>query len=91
LRTASSAAKDRADEGAAKVRRSWNEHMAEARARQDARKTRHAADRAESDAEDYAAFSIDLAYSAIGEAEYAVLDAVLAREDAVAAAQKVGS
>jgi hypothetical protein len=94
LRTASSAAKDRADEGAAKVRRSWNDHMAEARARQDARKTRHAADRAESDAEDaedYAAFSIDLAYSAIEEAEYAVLDAVLAREDAVAAAQKVGS
>src|SRR3954454_1141971 len=64
LRTASSAAKDRADAGADKVRSSWSEHMAEARARQDARKTRHAADRAEfdaEDAEDYAAFSIDLA------------------------------
>jgi hypothetical protein len=45
----------------------------------------HAADRAESDADDaesYAAYSIDLAYSAIEEAEYAVLEAVLARADA---------
>jgi hypothetical protein len=36
-----------------------------------------------------AAFSIDLAYSAIEEAEYAVLDSVLARKDA--AAQTIGS
>jgi len=55
--------------------------------------TRHKADRTEFEAEDaesYAEFSIDLAYSAIEEAEYAVLEAVLAREDAAEAAQKVG-
>jgi hypothetical protein len=94
MRTGTAAAKDRAESGADKVRSSWNEHLAEARARQEARKTRHAADRAEfgaEDAESYAAFSIDLAYSAIEEAEYAVLEAVLAREDAAAAAQKIGS
>jgi hypothetical protein len=38
-------------------------------------------------AEDYAAWSIDFAYSALLEAEYASLDAVLARMDADAAAQ----
>ncbi|WP_177212648.1 hypothetical protein [Geodermatophilus ruber] len=35
--------------------------------------------------------AFDVAYSAIEEAEYAVLDAILAREDADAAAQKVSS
>ena len=34
------------------------------------------------DAENYAALAIDLAYSAVVEAEYAVLDAELARMDA---------
>ena len=94
MRSGAEAAKDRAETGADKVRSSWNEHLAEARARQDARKTRHAADRAgfgAEDAESYAAFSIDLAYSAIEEAEYAVLEAVLARENAAVAAHKVGS
>jgi hypothetical protein len=49
---------------------------------------------AESDAEDadsYAAYSIDFAYSTIEEAEYAVLDAVLARHDAVEAARGVAT
>ena len=34
------------------------------------------------DAENYAALAVDLAYSAVVEAEYAVLDAELARMDA---------
>jgi hypothetical protein len=94
MRTASAESKERTDAGVDKVRRSWNEHLADVRARQEAAKTRHKADRAEFEAEDaesYAEFSIDLAYSAIEEAEYAVLDAVLAREDADSAAQTVSS
>jgi hypothetical protein len=77
----SAGAADRADN----IQRSWDDHLARARERIDARKAQHAADRAESDADDaesYAAYSIDLAYSAIEEAEYAVLEAVLARADA---------
>jgi hypothetical protein len=90
LRAESAAAADRADN----IQRSWDDHLAQARERIDARKARHAADRAETDAEDadsYAAYSIDLAYSAIEEAEYAVLDAVLARQDADKAAGTVAT
>jgi hypothetical protein len=90
LRAGSAAVADRADN----IQRSWDEHLAKARERMDARKARHAADRAESDAEDaesYAAYSIDLAYSAIEEAEYAVLDAVLTRHDADEAARTVAT
>jgi hypothetical protein len=89
LRADTSAAADRADDWADNMQRSWDEHLARTRQRIDARKAQHAADRAESDAEDaeaYAAYSIDLAYSAIEEAEYASLDAVLARRDADEAA-----
>lgn len=39
----------------------------------------------------YADFTIDFAYSAVEEAEYAVLDAVLARMDAEASGSKVPS
>jgi hypothetical protein len=52
MRTDATAAKDRVDSGADKVRSSWEEHIAEARTRQEARKVRHAADRAEFEAED---------------------------------------
>ena len=41
--------------------------------------------------EAYAEFTIDFAYNAIEESEYAVLDAVLASMDADAAASKVPS
>jgi hypothetical protein len=94
LRAGSAAAADRTDAWADNIQRSWDDHMARARERSDARKARHAADRAESDAEDaesYAAYSIDLAYSAIEEAEYAVLDAVLTRHDADEAARTVAT
>jgi hypothetical protein len=92
LRAESAAAADRADKWADNIQRSWDEHLTRARERIDARKAQHAADRTESDAEDaesYADYSIDLAYSAIAEAEYAVLDAVLARQDADEAARSV--
>jgi hypothetical protein len=92
LRAESAAAADRTDAWADNIQRSWDDHLARAGERIDARKTRHAADRAKSDAEDaesYAAYSIDLAYSAIEEAEYAVLEAVLARADADEAAPAV--
>jgi hypothetical protein len=64
------------------------------RQRMDARKAQHDAKMAERDgrdAEDYASFTIDLAYSAIREAEYAVLGAVLARADADVAASTTPS
>jgi len=72
LRAESAAAADRADKWADNIQRSWDEHLARARERIDARKAQHAADRTEADAEDaesYADYSIDLAYSAIAEAE----------------------
>jgi hypothetical protein len=90
LRADSAAAADRADKWADNIQRSWDEHLTRARKRIDARKAQHAADRREADAADaesYADYSIDLAYSAIAEAEYAVLDAVLARQDADEAAR----
>src|SRR3954468_12860773 len=67
------------------IQRSWNDHIQRMRQRMDDRKAKHdakVAERDAQDAEDYAAFAIDFAYSAIEEAEYAVLDAVLYREDA---------
>jgi hypothetical protein len=94
LRADSAAAADRAEKGVDTIQRSWDDHLARARERIDARKQQRAADRAETDAEDaesYADYSIDLAYSAIAEAEYAVLDAVLARHDADETARSVAT
>lgn len=67
------------------VQRSWNEHIS--RVREDLEDKRakhdvHVAQRRADDAEAYASFATDHAYSAIVEAEYAALDAVLARMDA---------
>jgi hypothetical protein len=73
------------------VRRSWNEHVAKAHEDVDTRRAEHdvkKAKRKADHAEGYAAFAIDLAYSAIVEAEYATLDAVLARFDAEQVAQE---
>jgi membrane-associated HD superfamily phosphohydrolase len=75
------------------IQQSWNEHIAQVRTRIDARKARHEAKVAERNAEDaeqYAAFAIRLAYSAIEEAEYAALDAILTRGQADAAGAAVG-
>jgi hypothetical protein len=67
------------------VQRSWDEHIAavresvqEKKATHDRKSAERSADRAEDDAE----FAIDYAYAAVEEAEYAVLDAVLARMNA---------
>jgi len=67
------------------MQRSWNEHIARAREGIESKKAEldvHKAQRRADDAEGYASFAIDLAYSAVVEAEYAALDAVLARMDA---------
>ena len=64
------------------VRRSWNERVAAARKDIASKKTEHdvhSARKAADQAEDEASFVIDLAYSAVVEAEYAALDAYLAR------------
>jgi hypothetical protein len=66
------------------VQQSWNEHMSVAR--QNLRDAENAVDvkTAQMDADqadDDAAFAIDFAYSAIDEAEYAVLDAILAHKN----------
>jgi hypothetical protein len=64
------------------VERSWPEHIAKAREDIDRKRAEHSADKAEriaQNAEEDAAFAVDYAYAAIEEAEYAVLDAVLAR------------
>jgi len=68
-----------------KLQRSWSDHMSvvrqhieDRRAAHDLKSAQRAADQAESDA----AFAIDYAYSAVEEAEYAVLDALLARMEA---------
>ena len=81
-----------AEEGKAKVsgwwtdvQQSWNAQVASVRSDVASKKEKHdvhmAQVRAE-DAEEYASFAIDLAYSAVVDAEYASLDAVLARMEA---------
>jgi hypothetical protein len=67
------------------LQRSWDEHLAavrqdigEKRAAHDLKKAQRFADQAEADAE----FAINFAYGAVEEAEYAVLDATLARMEA---------
>jgi hypothetical protein len=67
------------------VQRSWNDHIAairqnvdEKRAAHDLKSAQDDADRAEGDA----IFAVDYAYAALEEAEYAVLDATLARMEA---------
>jgi hypothetical protein len=72
------------------LQRSWSDHMAvvrqdidDRRVAHDLRTAKRNADQAESDA----AFAIDYAYGAVEEAEYAVLDAALARMNADELAQ----
>jgi hypothetical protein len=72
----------------------WNAHLGKVRrniderkAERDAKKAETRAENAEADAE----FAIDYAYAAIGEAEYVVLDAILARAEAEDAAAGAGS
>ena len=67
------------------VQRSWDEHLAAVRKGVEEKKAAHdlkSAERIAGQAEDDAVFAIDYAYAAVAEAEYAVLDATLARMDA---------
>jgi hypothetical protein len=76
------------------LQQSWDAHVAQVRGNVEERKAQHdvqAADRRANMAEDYAEFAIDFAYSAVVEAEYASLDAVLARKEADQAAADTGA
>ena len=76
------------------VQKSWNAQVARVRADVDSKKEKrdvHMAQVRADDAEGYASFAIDLAYSAVVEAEYASLDAVLARREADQMAAEVGA
>jgi hypothetical protein len=67
------------------VQRDWNRHLAKLQESIEGKKAEVDLDMAQKDADNAeadAAFAIDFAYSAIGEAEYAVLQATLAREEA---------
>jgi uncharacterized membrane protein len=67
------------------LQRSWSDHMAVVRQHIDDRRSSHdlhVAQRNAEQAESDASFAIDYAYGAVEEAEYAVLDATLARIEA---------
>jgi hypothetical protein len=67
------------------LQRSWNAHIAQIREDIDAKWAAHDVDRTERravSAEEDAALAIDFAIAAIEEAEYAALDATLARQKA---------
>ena len=85
LREAADAGRGKISDWWNDVQRSWNEHIAQIqknvegkKAEIDLDRAKGRADNAEADAE----FAIEFAYTAIGEAEYAVLDANLARKEA---------
>jgi DNA primase large subunit len=85
LRGAAEQSKAEISSGLSEVQRSWNDHIARIREDLEGKKAKHDVRMAQAradDAEAYASFAIDLAYSAVVEAEYAVLDAALARMDA---------
>ena len=68
-----------------KMERSWHEHVAAVRKGAEERKAAHdakAAERAAEQADVDASYAIDYAYTAIEEAQYAVLDADLAHRHA---------
>ena len=78
----------------ADVQKSWDAHVAEIRDRVESKKAGHdvhVAQRRAENAEADAAFAIDFAYGAVVEAEYAVLDAVLARMEAEELTQGAGA
>jgi hypothetical protein len=75
------------------VQEAWNQAIAKVREDVEGRKTEHdlhKAQRRADRADDDARFAIDFAYSAIGEAEYAVLDASLARMEADEQSEEAG-
>jgi hypothetical protein len=94
LRQVAEEGKDSISGSGKDLQRSWSEHVAKVREDLESRKAEHdvhKAQRRADDAEDYASFEIDLAYSAVVEAEYAALDAVLARMDAEQLSSQAGT
>ena len=80
-----SGAKAKASNWWTDVQDDWNKHIDKIRKDVDNRKEEHDVKRAEHRAEhreDNAEAAVSFAYAAIEEAEYAVLDAILAREEA---------
>lgn len=76
------------------LQRSWNAHIAKIREDVDAKRGEHDLQRAEhraDEAERDAAFAVDFALAAIEEADYAVLDATLARQKADGLAKQQGT
>ena len=76
------------------VQKSWDAHVAELRDRVETKKAEHdvhVAQKKAENAEADAAFAIDFAYGAVVEAEYAVLDAALARMEADELTQGAGA
>jgi hypothetical protein len=76
------------------VQRSWDERAAQVREHVESKKAEHdvrAAGRKADTAEADATFAIDFAYAAVVEAEYAVLDAALARMEAHEAAERTAA
>jgi hypothetical protein len=93
LQASAEAAKDKLTDVWAQQQQAWNDHVALLRQRIDQKKSEINTVRAESRAEAAetdAMFAIDFAYSAIEEAEYATLQAILARVDASDAVAKSG-
>ncbi len=69
--------------GWAHMQQTWSEHIAKIRADIESKKAKHdPAEKRAEHAERDASFGIEYAFAAIEEAEYAVLDAALARMDA---------
>ena len=85
LKSGASGAKAKASKWWTDVQDDWNKHIDKVRKDVDNRKEEHDAERAEHHAEhreDDAEAAVAFAYAAFEEAEYAVLDAILAREEA---------
>jgi hypothetical protein len=85
LKTGTSGAKAKASKWWTDVQDDWNKHIDKVRKDVDNRKDEHDVKRAEHRAEhreDDADAAVAFAYAAFEEAEYAVLDALLAREEA---------
>jgi hypothetical protein len=94
LRTAADESRDDISAWWTGVQRSWDERAAQVREHMESKKTEHdvrAAQRKADSAEADATFAIDFAYSAVVEAEYAVLDAALVRMEADEAAARAGA
>ena len=94
LRQQAEEGKGRISDRWADVQRSWDEAVAHVHADLENRKAEHdlhKAQRRAGRAEDDARFAIDFAYSAIVEAEYAVLDAALAKKEAEEPSSQAGA